>query len=164
MRKNFDFISKAIDWKQWENFVFSTNLSYIKSVVQLGNFSSGKDSIRPLQGQSPYIVNFSLQYNEPKSGWTGSMFFNEFGKRISLVGSDDYPDIYQKPRPVLDAQISKKIFKDGVIKITAGDLIAKDDILYQDQNGDGKYSAAADTEIMKVNYGRSVSLSMTYNF
>lgn len=164
LRKNFDFIGHVISWKQWENFVFATNLSYIKSVVQLGAFSSGSDTTRPLQGQSPYIVNLSLLYNEPNSGWSGSIFFNEFGKRINLVGSSEYPDIYQKPRPVIDAQLSKKIFNDGLIKLTVGDLLSKDDILYQDQDHNGKYNAAADTEIMKVNYGTSISLALNYTF
>ena len=46
-----------------EGLNFIGNLAYIKSQVDVSKVLATSDSIRPLQGQSPYIINASLQYS-----------------------------------------------------------------------------------------------------
>ena len=62
VRKDFGFFGKY-----FENLVLYTNLSLIQSDVSAGDLVNTKNSNRPLFGQSPYLLNASLQYTEPKS-------------------------------------------------------------------------------------------------
>jgi outer membrane receptor protein involved in Fe transport len=72
------------------------NFSYIESEVDLPNGGS-----RKLQGQSPYIINFTLGYSDP--GKTDAvLLFNLFGDRLSEVGFDGLPDAKEKSYPLLD--------------------------------------------------------------
>jgi len=77
-RKNFDFISKKL-----ETLVAYANIAFIKSKVVTPIDTTG----RPLQGQSPYALNASLQYTEPKTNLSISVLFNAIGPRIYQVGS-----------------------------------------------------------------------------
>ena len=82
---------------------------------------------RPLQGQSPYILNAGLQYDNSENGWFGSIAVNRFGRRIAYVGvdpkfGDTRQDIYEDPRTVLDIQAGKNIGKFN-IKLTIGDSV-----------------------------------------
>lgn len=164
LRKSFDFISGLIPWKQWENLSISTNLSYIKSIVDLEGITNSADSVRPLQGQSPFIVNAGLQYSEPQSDFSAAVFFNVIGRRIDAVGSVGYLDIYEASRPLLDAQISKRVLKNGSIKLTVADILASDAVFYQDQNADGKFKQGEDSEIMRVVPGTRITLGFSYKF
>jgi len=89
-RKSLGFISDRLD-----EFTAVVNLSLIKSSVAFD---------RPLQGQSPYIVNFGLFYQKPEKGFMASLVYNRIGKRIIAVGRpspnewESIPDIYEMPR------------------------------------------------------------------
>ena len=72
MRKKLDFVSAL------RNFTFQTNLAYIYNRVQRG--SSKLD--RPMQGQSPYVLNASLQYDLEKLGINTTLLYNQIGDRI----------------------------------------------------------------------------------
>ena len=39
-----------------------------------------------MQGQSPYLVNAGLFYQQPKNGWNAAILYNRIGKRIIGVG------------------------------------------------------------------------------
>ncbi len=110
-RKTLGFISDRL-----VDFTAVINLSLIKSSVAFD---------RPLQGQSPYIVNFGLFYQKPEKGFMASLVYNRIGKRIVAVGRpspnawESIPDIYEMPRNEADLAISKKIgerleFKAGI--------------------------------------------------
>ena len=58
MRKKLDF-SESL-----KNFTFTSNFSYIHNRVQFQN----KSFDRPMQGQSPYLINAGLQYDMEKYG------------------------------------------------------------------------------------------------
>lgn len=164
VRKNFDFLEKIISWNQLENISFTTNLSYIKSIVDFSGVVNAAESSRPLQGQSPYIINAGLQYNEPNSDFNVAVFYNVIGRRIDAVGDASYLDIYEAPRPVLDAQLSKRVLKNGNLKLSFADILSKNSIFYQDQDADGKFNKGIDTQIVSVNTGSRFTLSFSYKF
>lgn len=70
--------------KIWDNITFYTNASFIKSTVNLDGFN-GTGGDRPLQGQSPYIINTGLFYNTPKKDMTATISYNYIGPRIFIV-------------------------------------------------------------------------------
>jgi outer membrane receptor protein involved in Fe transport len=108
--------------KVTNSLTFYTNLSYIKSKVEVNNI------IRPLQGQSPYIVNSGLFYT--KKNISVSLFYNRIGERISAVGFNGYSDIYENGRDLVDATVQYKT-KKMEFKLGLTDLLSQGTILYQ---------------------------------
>lgn len=98
-RKNFGFAHPAL-----EDLYLAMNGSYIQSEVTLDPESAGvqTNNVRPLQGQSPWMVNATLGYDSPELGINAALLFNVFGPYISDVGSFGLPDQYVQPVPQLD--------------------------------------------------------------
>jgi outer membrane receptor protein involved in Fe transport len=168
IKKSFDFLGSS---KFAKNTSIFANLSLIKSAL---DFTQGSSAIadRPLQGQSPYIVNMGIQYEDQESGWFGSAVMNRTGRRVAYVGADkkffiNRQDIYEAPRAVVDVQFGKN-FKNFNIKLTLGDILHNDLIFYQDYNNDGVYTKDtgkdADLLMFKFNNGFTTNLSVSYNF
>lgn len=124
--------------KNWE---ISGNLAYINSEVQLKDSVSGTKT-RPLQGQSPYIANLGLFYNGRSSGWSFAINYNLIGPRIYSVGTANYPDFYDKNRHVLDVQVAKSLNNRSEIKLSVGDILAQDYVLYQNMDAKTAYSTS----------------------
>lgn len=144
----------------FKNFTLQGNLSYIYNRVT----SKKNDESRPMQGQSPYLINFGLQYDLEKQGLSTTLLFNQIGRRIAFVGGD-VPPIWENPRPLLDFQISKKVAKKkGEIKINISDILNKQAIFYTDLNSNRKYDNHIDAYAIKRRYGTNVSISFGYNF
>ena len=120
VRKSLDFIPAL------KEFTFVLNASLIKSQVKFNENYLLRD--RPLEGQSPFIVNAALFYQNDK-GLMISLLYNVIGKRISAVGIpspnewDDTPNIYEMPRNVLDLTFSKMIGKKIEIKGGIKDIL-----------------------------------------
>jgi len=120
VRKSLGFISGA------ENFSVILNAALIKSKVQFSKGELNRD--RPLQGQSPYLVNAGIFYYNDNTGLMVTMLYNIIGKRIVAVGRpspnqwEDIPNIYEMPRNVLDLAIAKKISKRFEIKAGIKDI------------------------------------------
>ena len=74
LRKKLDF-TEAL-----RNFTFQTNLSYIYNRVE----SKTAQIKRPMQGQSPYVFNASLQYDIEKLGLNTTLLYNQIGDRIII--------------------------------------------------------------------------------
>ena len=64
---------------------------------------------RRLQGQSPFLVNADLAYENFESGTTASLFYNVFASRLSSVSKGGTPDVYERPSPQLDFTFSQRI-------------------------------------------------------
>lgn len=158
IRKKLSFLGD----KEWlNNLTAFANASYIDSKVQ------GVGIDRPLQGQSPYLVNAGLQYFAPKSSITFTSVYNRIGQRIFLVGYQGYPDIYENARDVLDLQISKRVLKSQAeIKLNVGDVLNQSTVFYQNNEGNSKMAyegAGIDRMINSSRLGSNVSLSFSYN-
>ena len=63
---------------------------------------------RRLQGQSPYLINSSIDYKDENGLITG-LFFNMQGKTLEVVGTGFAPDVYTHPFESLNFNLSKKI-------------------------------------------------------
>ncbi len=164
-RKSLGFISDRL-----EDFTAVVNLSLIKSSVAFD---------RPLQGQSPYIVNIGLFYQKPEQGFMASLVYNRIGKRIIAVGRpspnawESIPDIYEMPRNEADLALSKKIGERFEIKAGIKDLFGEQ-VVYQQNvksvvdmtnyGGDGT-KAFDRTQNTKSYYpGRQYSLGLSVKF
>ncbi|MEO5781682.1 MAG: TonB-dependent receptor, partial [Ginsengibacter sp.] len=158
-RKKLDFAST------FKNFTLQGNLSYIYNRVTGLN--------RPMQGQSPYLINLGLQYDVEKLGLNTTLLFNQIGRRIYYVGStssngtinnDSYPPVWEAPRALLDLQIAKKILKSkGELKLNISDLFNQTANYYHDLNDNKKFDNSNDALAIKRKYGTNVSITFGYN-
>jgi TonB-dependent receptor len=152
--------------KSWLNelTVFS-NLALIKSKVDVSDVVGAPESSRPLQGQSPYIINSGIQYFNTKTGWSLSASYNKVGQRIYIVGYVNEPDIWENGRDMIDLQAGKTFFKNKLeIRVNLKDLLAQNQYFFQDHNHNNKMDLQKDNIMWTTNYGRTISLNITYKF
>lgn len=88
----------------WNNVYINTNYTWIESEITLADDDSTIQTSdnRPLQGQSPYVFNFQVGYDDPERDINAALLYNVFGARIVEVGVQGAPDIYEQPVPSLD--------------------------------------------------------------
>ncbi|AXY74372.1 TonB-dependent receptor [Paraflavitalea soli] len=162
IRKNLDLFQSRF----LRRFSVVLNGSYIKTDVftpgdatdlSMGN-SNRKDRRRPLQGQSPWLVNAILNYDNVRWGSRVSLSYNYSADRISSVGNNDiagdgidipgggdnengFPDIMEKGRGVLDFSILQRINRWLQIKASVQDLLNNPVLFYEDRNRNYQYDA-----------------------
>jgi len=153
-RKKLDFVNAL------KNFTFQTNLSYIYNRV----VSNGAQLNRPMQGQSPYVFNASLQYDLQKLGLATTLLYNQIGDRIFYVGGSDQPPVWEATRPLFDMQIAKKVINNrGEVKLNITDILNRTANFYLDLDGNKKYSQGSDALIIDRKYGSTFNVSFSYN-
>ena len=91
---------------------FVLNASLIASRVDLDTAKADNRNFalsgRPLQGQSPYVVNLGVFYQDDAARWQVSAQYNVIGPRIAFVGdrNQNY-SIIEMPRHVVDLGVTK---------------------------------------------------------
>jgi hypothetical protein len=163
IRKSLEFISFLKD------FSVVLNGSLINSKVIFP--TSATDKNRPLYGQSPYIANAGIFYQNSSNGWAASILYNVIGKRIIVVGQraqnpqDDIPDLYELPHNLIDITISKKIGKHFEIKGGIKDLLNEK---YQFQQSFSFFNTTQNEQVKRnlntkeFQRGTVYSLGLTY--
>jgi hypothetical protein len=103
---------------------------------------------RQLQGQSNYVINGGV--NIHKKNETLNITYNRVGDRISAVGFQGYPDIFENSRDVLDITFLHKL-KKGEIKFAIGDVFGQSSIYYQ---------KVQNRNLIKTNNEQTISLTL----
>jgi hypothetical protein len=149
-----------------QNLTLVANASFIKSDIQVSadGLASGLNPNRPMVGQSPYIINGGLYYDNDSLGWQITVLYNRIGPRVTIVGIPDIPEVYEMSRDMLDIAITKS-FKNG-FSVRAGvqDVLKQDFVFLQDANQDGKLSRANDQRLQYFNRGNYWSVTLSYKF
>lgn len=173
------------------DFTLFTNVAVIRSKVDISNLSTTSVTDIPLQGQSPYVFNGGLQYINTANGWAASVNANRVGNRIAIQANQtqgaEVAAIWEKSRTFLDMQISKSFLKNKLeFKLNIQNLLAQDQLFYQNNDGEtphisgvtaffnniftgdsqnkNGFDKETDDEVWKTKYGRTFSLTATYNF
>lgn len=155
-------------------FSWSFNGALIKSSVV---FEPGsKEHNRPMQGQSPYLVNTGIFYKNAPLLLDVALLYNRIGKRIIGVGrsegstgSDEnarIPDSYEMPRDVFDLTATKKMGNHFEVKLSIRDLFNQN-VTYK-QFAEVTYSDGCTREVQQITRqyrpGRNIGLSAVYKF
>jgi outer membrane receptor protein involved in Fe transport len=172
----------------FDDLTLFSNIAIIKSAADVtGINGANPETSRTMQGQSPYVFNAGLQYVNKINGLMVSTNFNRAGNRIAFASSENRSAIWEKGRNFLDMQIAKSFFNNKFeLKFNIQNILAEDLIFYQNNyrntesyspletlanhvfTGDyhfkDGYNAADDDQIWNTKFGRSFSLSATYNF
>lgn len=162
VRKSLD---KLTDSKFLNKINLVFNGAFIYSRVKFNANTINQSDNRPLQGQSPYIINAGINYNDTKKNTQISLLFNVIGKRIYAVGNSfaaGYPDWYEMPRNVLDLTFSKEVYKNLIIKGGITDILNNKNLILQDGNRDGSFNSDSDQTIQSYSPGRVYSLGVVY--
>jgi len=126
MRKSLKFLAATLS-----NFSVTSNYSWIQSEVDLkGSSQAIAKNKRRLQGQSPYMINLGLLYNNAH-GSSVSLLYNRFGKRIAQVGSLYDDDIIEMPRDLFDFTLAQSLASRYEIKISAKDILGHEQEFFQ---------------------------------
>lgn len=158
------------------------NIAVIRSKVDVSQVVGSQYDSRPLQGQSPYVLNAGIQYKHPKDNWGLALNINKVGERIAIVGNVNEPDLWENSRTFLDLQITKSFWKQkGEFKLNIQNILAQDQVFYQngsqtetqkglvagtnslfigDKNNPNGFQSAVDDQVWKTNFGRVFSFSI----
>lgn len=165
LRKNLSFLSSSL-----ENFRFNLNASVIQSKLKMGNdeFTLRQNTARPgetfentreLQGQSPYLINAGLDYDNDKIGLQTGLFYNVQGKTLEVVGGAN-PDVFTLPFNSLNFSLNKTLgsAKNANISFKIVNLLGVEkESIYQSFN-------AQDQVFSKRNPGTSFSIGYSIKF
>lgn len=148
-----------------ENTTLFTNLSLIKSRVDVSNIQGVMAAKRPLQGQSPFIINAGIFMDFPQINGSFSVSYNLVGRRIFIVGNVQEPDVWENHRHLIDLQYAHTFLNKKLeVKLNIRDLLAQKLNFYQDLNGNYKFDAATDNLWQTSSFGQSISLGVSYKF
>ncbi|NJO03588.1 MAG: TonB-dependent receptor [Bacteroidia bacterium] len=158
LRKNLGFISSMLN-----DFNIGTNVSLTASQVniepsELANIRSvspSREDNRPLFGQSPFLINAYLNYDNYESGWSANANFNIFGERLVVAVGKGAPDIFEQPRASLDITVSKRLGERFSLRFRGTNLINPEYKLTQDFKGNENVYEA-------YRVGRNFSLGLSY--
>lgn len=122
--KNLGFVNSSLS-----RITLSGNFSHIDSQIFLDNLGSNVNLTtreRPLQGQSPYVINTMLDYNWEKKKTNFSLVYNIFGERISEVGTEGLADVYESPRHQIDFVASHQPWEEASLRFKVSNLLNED--------------------------------------
>ncbi|MCB0806416.1 MAG: TonB-dependent receptor, partial [Bacteroidales bacterium] len=172
IKKSLRFLENSgTFFRHFKDLFIIFNAALIKSEV-LEGVAYLEDEKRPMQGQSPYIINAGLYYDNPDLGLMASLAYNRIGKRIQYVGDPSNPHTYEMPRNDLEFAFTKTIGQH--LKIKAGiENIFNDPYRFiqtyefqpdPDLNGNSQEVQVVD-QVQKEYYtGRKFSLGAQYIF
>ena len=166
-------IKKNLGFMGLDDFSLIFNGSIIKSNV---DFAEGdQEADRPMQGQSPYLINTGLFYQNDRIRFSGSLLYNRIGKRLVGVGrsigttQDDIvtiPDSYEMPRNTIDLNLSQKVGKYVEVKLSIKDILAEPVCFKQFDTVRLNNGQMKDVEEITRKYypGRNFNLSVSLKF
>ncbi len=107
-----------------EDVYASTNVSLISSKVDLSDTEGNQTSAeRPLQGQSSWVVNAQLSYENPDVRTSVSLLYNAFGPRIVEVGKSGIPDAYEEPVHRVDLVATQGLGPHWQVRLKVANLL-----------------------------------------
>jgi len=157
-RKQLGGIHPSLD-----NFSLTGNVTLIRSeariwedeLIGIRATDPNHPDTRPLFGQSPYIVNAMLNYAGDSARFNAAVAFNVQGDKLLLVTEGGAPDIYQRPTPALDFNLSQRLGENFSVRFRARNLLNPlDRKTYTFQGVD--YNWLANTR------GRTFTLGLSY--
>lgn len=158
-------LKKSLNFIGLPNFNLNINTSLIKSSVEFADTQS--ERTRALQGQSPYVVNAGLYYQNDEKGISANLMYNVMGQRILVAAQLNQgvvlvPDIYEMPRHAIDFSLNKKLGKQLELKLGLKDILAQDHRTQQTYDN-GKGGSVTLTNKL-YNTGRTFSLGANWKF
>lgn len=158
VRKRLTLISETLD-----GFSLGANLSLVRSRVDIEStelkdiriLNPYRKSYRQMAGQSPYIINLNLTYDNSDLRLASTLYYNVFGERLAYTTEGGSPDVYEQPFHLLNYSLSWKFMKYLGAKFSVKNLL---------NSSVKQVQKFKDTEFINVEYslGRIYSLEFKY--
>lgn len=166
-RQRLGFLTEGLD-----KLKFNLNASFIKSeltmsdqeyTVRLNSARDGEsiDRKRDLQGQSPFLINAGLDYNNQDLGLQAGLFYNVQGETLDVVGTGIVPDVYVQSFHSLNFTFNKSFGKDkkSSIDLKVSNILGdKKESFYDSYNAQNEYYYSLRDP------GTEISLGYSYKF
>jgi outer membrane receptor protein involved in Fe transport len=163
-------VRKKLDVIGMNGFSLVMNAAWIESRVRFRPGEIVSEPDRPMQGQSPYVINVALYYRAEKYGLDASLLYNRIGRRIVGLGKSNsvdpdintlIPNSYEMPRNALDLAVGKRIGRNIELRCSVRDLLPED-IVYKQFPKFRKDGAVHSREQITRRYspGQSVSVGL----
>ena len=124
IRKRFEGLELAPGFLRFmKDLTIVFNTSLIKSEINTSKQEFTRDTLRVMAGQSPYIINLGLFYNNNEKDLDINLSYNVVGKRIAYVGTPTNPHTWELPRNVLDFTLQKGIGDHFSLKAGVKDIL-----------------------------------------
>jgi hypothetical protein len=126
LRTSLNRLGEFLHTRILRDFSLVANAAYmISEITEVPDTSDSfvRDKQRPMQGQSPYIINAGFFYDNTKIGLMANIMYNVIGERIVTVGDPQRPHVIEKPRNLLDFTAAKKIGKRWEIRLGIEDIL-----------------------------------------
>jgi len=122
----------------------------------LERFRDNPSETRQLQGQSPYLVNLNVGYDNPETGTSVNVFFNRFGDRLQTVSANGV-DIFERARSTLDINASQRLLRGITVSASVKNVLNSEQVVSQTFKG---------TEFVNDQrpLGRTVSVGVSYSY
>jgi len=117
-----------------KDFYIVANAAYIYSKVIFPKGSIFED--REMQGQSPFLINTGIFYNNEKHKINASVQYNVIGDRLVSIGKvnqnadQNIPNIIEKQKHLVDLTVSKEFFNSVEFKVGIRNLLNQKTISY----------------------------------
>ncbi|NEZ03937.1 TonB-dependent receptor [Wenzhouxiangella sp. XN201] len=110
-RKSLGFLGEFLEiGPVWNRLYLAGNYSWVESEIFIEDLGILTNEFRPLQGQSPYVANVQIGYDDEERDFSATLLLNAVGERIVEVGVLGAPDKKEQPAPDLDLVIQWRWF------------------------------------------------------
>ena len=159
IRKQLDFIAPL------KNFLIGSNLTLIKSEAAIKPLElqdiravyPNASDVRPLYGQSPYIINAFINYRN-EVGTQANVSYNVLGEKLYLVEIGALPDVFERPFHSLNFKISQRFGMDQRFKVSLTVKNILDDTFERSSEYEGQTYL-----FQSFQPGRNFSVGFSYN-
>lgn len=159
-RKRLDFVAPQLQYLEvGGNFTLTHSSVTIDGdeLEQIRQKNPNADDSRALQGQSPFVINLDVSYDNPESGTTASLFYNYFDDRLDTIERAGTPNQFEQGRHTVDVTASQRLYQGLSIKASAKNILNEEFRVSQTFKGQ---------EFVNTEYklGRTFSLGVSYRF
>ncbi|HEX8428433.1 TonB-dependent receptor [Hymenobacter sp.] len=147
---------------------FVVNASFIRSRVDLDTTLADNKNFaltnRPLQGQSPYVVNLGTFYQDDENHWQISVQYNVIGPRIAFVGDQNQNySVIELPRHIVDLAVTKGLGSHLEVRAGIQNIFNQEVRQYYDFDRNGKINGIEDgAAFARYKRGTYSTLGLTY--
>lgn len=141
-------------------FFVSSNLTLSESEIVSPEGVGYTNPVRPMTGQSDYVLNAQLGFDSDDGQHSASLVYNLFGERLFFAakGVGPHQDAYEQPFNSLDLTYSWYPTENFTTKIKFGNILNEKRI-FEQVNSEG-----TNVEIIRQHVGTSASLDFKYTY
>lgn len=167
IRKNLGFLDTKLGTNFFRDISFVGNFTLAASKSRIDTMRKHYQIPEAtMQGQSPYLVNMGLYYQNDATGLKASLLYNVFGARLYATGTVQTggESIGELPFQSLDMVVSKLIKKHYLVNLGIQNLLDSEVSFVKDTDRNGKFDSRIDRAYKNYKPGRYYTLGIKLNF